>query len=203
MGKLVVSEFVSLDGVIEDPGGFERTPMGGWTSGFPTPDGTQRKFQELMDADVLLLGRTTYDGFAAAWPSMEEVTGDYGKKMNSMPKYVVSSTLRDPSWKNTTVLAGDIATEVAKLKAQYSGDILVFASGTLVEALRDHDLVDEYRLMVHPIIVGQGKRLFSSSTTVNRLELVESVNVGPDVLLLTYRPAPKPAADAADAADAG
>jgi dihydrofolate reductase len=130
---------------------------------------------------------------------MEEVTGDYGKKMNSMPKYVVSSTLRDPSWKNTTVLAGDIATEVAKLKAQYSGDILVFASGTLVEALRDHDLVDEYRLMVHPIIVGQGKRLFSSSTTVNRLELVESVNVGPDVLLLTYRPAPKPAADAADA----
>ena len=152
-----------------------------------------------MDADVLLLGRTAYDGFAAAWPSMEEVTGDYGKKMNAMPKYVVSSTLRGPSWKNTTVIAGDIVAEVTNLKAQHTGDILVFASGTLVETLRDHDLVDEYRLMVHPIIVGQGKRLFSSSTTVNRLELVESVNVGPDVLLLTYRPAPKPAGDAADA----
>jgi dihydrofolate reductase len=190
MGKLVVSEFVSLDGVIEDPGGFEGTAVGGWTSGFPTPDGTQRKFQELMDADVLLMGRVTYEGFSAAWPSMEEVTGDYGKKMNSMPKFVVSSTLVDPAWKNTTVVSGDVAAEVRKIKELYDGDILVFASGTLVETLRAHDLVDEYRLMVHPIVLGQGKRLFSTPVGVNRLRLVESFNVGPDVVLLTYCPEP-------------
>ncbi len=189
MGKLVVSEFISLDGVIDDPGGGEGTPNGGWSFRSPAPDGEPFKFQELLDADVLLLGRITYEGFAAAWPSMEETTGEFGKKMNSMPKVVVSTTLTNPTWKNTTVISGDVAAEVAKLKTQYKGDILVGGSGNLVNTLREHDLVDEYRLMVHPVVLGQGKRLFNDAPSAAVLELVDSRNVGPNVLLLTYRAA--------------
>jgi dihydrofolate reductase len=189
MGKLVVTEFISLDGIIEDPGGVEGTPHGGWSFRFPTPDGQQFKFEELLAGDVQLLGRVTYEGFAAAWPAMEESTGEFGKRMNSMPKVVVSTTLTEATWKNTTIISGDVAAEVARLKARYQGDVLVPASATLVDTLREHDLVDEYRLMVHPIVLGSGKRLFKEGAAGTELELTDCRKVGPDVLLLTYRPA--------------
>ena len=189
MGKLVVTEFISLDGIIEDPGGSEGSEHGGWSFRHPAPDGEQFKGDELRDSDVQLLGRVTYDGFAAAWPAMEEATGDYGKKMNAMPKVVVSTTLTEPTWNNTTIISGNVADEVARLKAQYDGDILVQGSATLAQTLAEHGLVDEYRLMVHPVVLGTGKRLFSGSAAGTDLQLVDSRKVGPDVLLLTYRPA--------------
>jgi dihydrofolate reductase len=189
MGRLVVSEFISLDGVVEDPGGGEGTEVGGWSFRFPAPGGQQFKFEELQASDVQLLGRVTYEGFAAAWPAMEETAGEFGKRMNSMPKVVVSTTLTEATWNNTTIIGGDVADAVARLKDQYDGDILVAGSATLVDTLREHDLVDEYRLMVHPVVLGRGKRLFKDGAAETDLELVESRKVGPDVLLLTYRPA--------------
>jgi len=189
MGKLVVSEFISLDGVIEDPGGAEGTEFGGWTFRFPAEDGQKFKFEELVASDVLLLGRLTYEEFAAAWPAMEETTGEFGVKMNNMPKVVVSTTLTEPAWRNTTVVSEDIAGAVAKLKEQYDGDVLVGGSAILIDELRDLDLIDEYRLMLHPVVLGQGKKLFKDGTAPTDLVLVESRAVGPDVLLLTYRPA--------------
>jgi dihydrofolate reductase len=189
MGKLVVTEFISLDGIIEDPGGSEGSAHGGWSFRHPAPAGEQFKGDELRDSDVQLLGRVTYEGFAAAWPAMEEATGDYGKKMNAMPKVVVSTTLTEPTWNNTTIISGNVADEVARLKAQYDGDILVQGSATLAQTLAEHGLVDEYRLMVHPVVLGTGKRLFSGSAAGTDLQLVDSRKAGPDVLLLTYRPA--------------
>ena len=189
MGKLVVTEFISLDGIIEDPGGSEGSEHGGWSFRHPAPDGEQFKGDELRDSDVQLLGRVTYEGVAAAGPAMEEATGDYGKKMNAMPKVVVSTTLTEPTWNNTTIISGNVADEVARLKAQYDGDILVQGSATLAQTLAEHGLVDEYRLMVHPVVLGTGKRLFSGSAAGTDLQLVDSRKVGPDVLLLTYRPA--------------
>jgi dihydrofolate reductase len=200
MGKLIVTEFMSLDGIIEDPGGAEGTEHGGWSFRHPTPDGDQFKSDELRASDVQLLGRVTYEGFAAAWPAMEEATGDFGKKMNAMPKVVVSTTLTEGSWNNTTIISGDdLPREVARLKAQYDGDILVQGSATLVQALAEQGLVDEYHLMVHPVVLGKGKRIFSDGAAGTDLELVESRKVGPDVLVLTYRPASSPA----DKPDAG
>ena len=189
MGKLIVTEFISLDGIIEDPGGAEGYAHGGWSFRSPAPDSEAFKFEELQAADVQLMGRVTYDGFAAAWPAMEEATGEFGRKMNNMPKVVVSTTLTNPEWKNTTVISGNVAAEVARLKEQYTGDVLVPASATLVETLREHDLVDEYRLMVHPVVLGSGKRLFKEGAGGTELELVETRAMGPSVLLLIYRPA--------------
>ena len=189
MGKVVVSEFISLDGVIEDPGGAEGTEFGGWTFRFPAEDGQKFKFEELVASDVLLLGRLTYEEFAAAWPAMEETTGEFGVMMNNMPKVVVSTTLTEPAWRNTTVVSEDIAGAIAKLKEQYDGDVLVGGSAILIDELRDLDLIDEYRLMLHPVVLGQGKKLFKDGTAPTDLVLVESRAVGPDVLLLTYRPA--------------
>jgi dihydrofolate reductase len=189
MGKVVVSEFISLDGVIEDPGGAEGTEFGGWTFRFPAEDGQKFKLEELVASDVLLLGRLTYEEFAAAWPAMEETTGEFGVKMNNMPKVVVSTTLSEPTWRNTTVVSSDLAGAVTKLKEQYEGDVLVAGSAILIDELRELDLIDEYRLMLHPVVLGQGKKLFKDGTAPTDLVLVESRAVGPDVLLLTYRPA--------------
>jgi dihydrofolate reductase len=188
VGKLVVTEFITLDGSIEDPGGAEGSPYGGWSFKFPTPEGQQFKMEELRAADVQLMGRITYEGFAAAWPGMEETTGDFGKIMNSMPKVVVSTTLTEATWKNTTIMSGDVVEGVRALKNQYVGDVLVPASATLVNTLRANDLVDEYRLMVHPIVVGGSKKLFPDQAAGTVLKLVECRTVGPDVVLLTYRP---------------
>ena len=193
MGKLVISEFISVDGIIEDPGGSEGTPQGGWSFRHPAPGSEAFKLDELKAGDALLLGRVTYDGFAAAWPAMEETTGDFGPRMNSMPKFVVSTTLTEAAWRNSTIISGDVPIQVAKLKEQYDGDILVYGSATLVDTLRQNGLIDEYRLMIHPVLVGSGKRLFREGAVPGDLTLVESHSVGPDVIVLTYRQA-QPAA---------
>ncbi len=165
MRRVIVSEFVSLDGVIEDPGGAGESDRGGWAfQADRGPEGDKFKFDELAAADALLLGRVTYEGFAAAWPQMEEQTGEYGAWMNGYPKHVVSRTLEGPlEWNNSTLIEGDVAEGVSKLKQQDGKDILVFGSGELARTLMDHDLIDEYRLMVFPIVVGKGKRLFGDT----------------------------------------
>ena len=186
MGKLVVTEFVSVDGVFEDPGGSEDFEHGGWTFEYDRgDDGNQFKLDEVMEAEVQLLGLVTYEGFAEAWPSRE---GEFAEKLNGDPKYVVSTTLKDPEWQNTTVISGDVAEEVAKLKERANGVILVAGSGTLVRALLEADLVDELRLMVFPTVLGRGKRLFPEGIDRLKLKLAQSKTVGPDgVQVQTYQ----------------
>ena len=189
MGKIVVSEFVSLDGVMEDPGGAEGFKHGGWTFQFSSPEQEQWKAEELVRADALLLGRKTYQGFAAAWPTMPG-TGAFGERMNSLPKYVVSTTLTDTdmTW-NATLLQSDFAAALPKVKQEISQDILLFGSGQLVHALSAQDLVDEYRLMVFPVVLGSGKRLFAEGSEKKTLKLVESKPFASGVVVLTYQPA--------------
>src|SRR4051794_12601735 len=185
MGKLVVTEFISLDGVIEDPGGAEDYEHGGWTFTFDSGDaGGAFKFEELQAADAQLLGRVTYEGFAKAWPTMEG-TGEFGAKMNSMPKFVVSKTLESADWENSTILSGEVADDVAALKGRYD-NVIVAGSARLVQGLLAADLVDEVRLMVFPIVLGSGKRLFSDGGDLRRFELVDSQRSN-DVTLLTLR----------------
>ena len=187
MGRIVVTEFVSLDGVMEDPGGAEDFKYGGWTFEIDRGDeGNKFKLDEAFSSDALLLGRATYEGFAEAWPSRD---GEFADKFNTMPKYVVSSTLEDPEWSNSTVLKGDLAEEVATLKQAHDGDIVVHGSAQLVQALVDHDLVDELRLMVFPVVLGAGKRLFGETSGKKPLRLVDSKTVGDGVAILTYQPA--------------
>ncbi len=189
MGRIVVTEFVSLDGIIEAPGGGEDYKHAGWTFEIDRgEEGDRFKLDELVEADAQLLGRVTYEGFAAAWPTMEDEAG-FAEKMNAMPKYVVSSTLREAEWNNTTVLGGDVAEEVAKLKEQVDGVILVAGSATLVQALVEHDLVDELRLMVFPVLLGSGKRLFGDVSEKKPLRLTASRTLGDGIALLTYEPA--------------
>jgi dihydrofolate reductase len=187
MGRIVVTEFVSLDGVMEDPGGAEDFKYGGWTFEIERgEEGDKFKLNEAMDADALLLGRKTYEGFAEAWPSRE---GEFADKFNNMPKYVVSSTLKDPDWNNSTVLDGDLAEEVSKLREQVDGDIVVHGSAQLVQALVEDGLVDELRLMVFPVVLGAGKRLFGETSDKRRLRLSDSKTVGDGVSILIYEPA--------------
>ena len=190
MGRVVVTEFISLDGVIEAPGGGEDYKHGGWSFKFDRgDDGNKFKLDEIAEADAQLLGRRTYEGFAAAWPGRKDDAG-FADKMNSMPKYVVSNSLDKADWENTTVLSGDAAEQVAKLRESESGDILVAGSAQLVQTLVANGLVDELRLMVFPIVLGSGKRLFGDSDTPARLKLVDTKPVGSDgVVILTYAPA--------------
>ena len=185
MGKVVVSQFISLDGVIEDPGGAEEFDRGGWAFKFDRgPEGDKFKLDEVMASEVLLLGRVTYEGFAEAWPSR---SGDFADKINGMPKYVVSATLKDPEWNNSTVIGGDVAEAVARLRQDVDGDILVNDSVQLVQTLMEHDLVDEYRLMVFPTILGAGKRLFGETSHAAALRLVDAKPAG-QTLILVYEP---------------
>jgi dihydrofolate reductase len=187
MGRIVVTEFVSLDGVMEAPGGGEDFRHGGWSFEIERgAEGDQFKLDETMASDALLLGRVTYEGFAKAWPSRE---GEFADKFNAMPKYVVSSTLEEPEWNNTTVLKGDVAEEVAKLKQEHEGNIVVHGSARLVQALLEHDLVDEVRLMVFPVVLGAGKRLFGDTSDKKPLQLTDSKFVGDGVAILVYEPA--------------
>jgi dihydrofolate reductase len=187
MGRIVVTEFVSLDGVVEDPGGAEDFKHGGWSFEIDRgAEGDKFKLDEAREADALLLGRVTYEGFAEAWPSRE---GEFADKFNDMPKYVVSATLDDPEWNNSTVLKGDLAEEVSKLKQRQDGDIVVHGSPKLVQALIEQDLVDELRLMVFPVILGSGKRLFGETSDKKRLRLADSKMVGDGIAILTYEPA--------------
>ena len=187
MGNIVVSQFVTLDGVFEDPGGSEGMERGAWAFKFERgEEGDRFKLDEVMASDALLLGRVTFEGFAAAWPSRE---GDFADKFNHMPKYVVSTTLENPEWNNSTVIADDVAARVAELKEKHENDILVNGSGQLVATLLEHDLADELRLMVFPVLLGAGRRLFEDGKE-SSLRLVDAKPVGPDgVVILTYRPA--------------
>lgn len=188
MGKVVVSEFLTVDGVMEDPGGGETFERGGWAFQFERgPEGDKFKLDELMAADAMLLGRVTYEGFAKAWPSMKDGVG-FADKMNGMPKYVVSTTLERAEWNNSTVVRGDVAEEVRKLKQTVEGDVLVAGSRQLVRSLMDDGLIDEYRLMVFPIVLGAGKRLFEGSPESASLRMLDSRTAG-DCLILTYEPA--------------
>ena len=187
MGRIIITEFVSLDGVVEAPGGGEDFEHGGWSLEISRGDeGDQFKLDETLGSEALLLGRVTYEGFASSWPSRD---GEFADKFNTMPKYVVSSTLESPEWENTTVLNGDIAQEVAKLKQERSGDIVVHGSPQLVQALLDQDLVDELRLMVFPVVLGSGKRLFGDTSDKKPLRLVDSNVVGDGVAIMVYQPA--------------
>jgi dihydrofolate reductase len=191
MGRIVVSEFVSIDGVMEDPGGSEGTRHAGWTFRFNRgTDGDGFKLDEVLAAEALLLGRVTYQGFAKAWPTIEDPVG-FADKMNAMPKYVVSNTLADgdADWNNSTVLRGDVVSGVAALKARVDGDLLVNGSAALVQVLAENGLVDEYRLMVFPILLGSGKRLLADLDASSSFHLHDVRTVGDDgIVVLTYRP---------------
>ena len=189
MRKIIASEFVSLDGVMEDPG---------WTFQFGSEEQEKFKFDELAASDALLLGRVTYEGFAAAWPNMMEqydgprqaALGEYADMMNGYPKYVASTTLEGPlEWNNSTLIKANVAEEVLELKRQPGQDILIFGSADLVNALMRQDLIDEYRLTVFPVIVGKGKQLFGDGIDTKVLELVGTEMFVSGVVVLTYRPA--------------
>jgi dihydrofolate reductase len=193
MGKVIVSQFITLDGVVEDPGASEEFDRGGWAFNFDRgPEGDKFKLDEVMGSEALLLGRVTYEGFAEAWPSR---SGGFADKFNSMPKYVVSTTLKDPEWNNSTVIDGDVAEGLAELKQRVDGDILVNGSVQLVQTLAEHDLVDEYRLMVFPTILGAGKRLFGETSDAAALRLVDAKPAG-ETLILIYEPRARDAEDA-------
>jgi dihydrofolate reductase len=187
MAKIVVTEFVSLDGVMEDPGGAEDFKYGGWSFEFSRgAEGDQFKLDETMNSEALLLGRVTYEGFADAWPQRE---GEFAAKFNNMPKYVLSNTLENPEWTNTTVLKGDPVEEIRKLRDDGpDGDVVVHGSASVVHTLIDNDLVDELRLMVFPVVLGQGKRWFGETSDRKDFQLLSSQAVGDGVVILTYAP---------------
>jgi dihydrofolate reductase len=192
MGKVVVTEFITLDGVIEDPGGSEGHDRGGWAFQFERgADGDQFKLDELMTADAQLLGRRTYEGFAAAWPERTDEMG-FAEKMNSMPKYVVSTTMESADWNNTTVLPD--AGEVARIKDDHEGEILVAGSATLVQALVDQGLVDELRLMIFPVVLGAGKKLFAAGVARKAFRVVDTKPAG-ETVIVTLHPAEEDAAE--------
>jgi dihydrofolate reductase len=198
VGRIVVTEFVSLDGVMEAPGGGEDFKHAGWTFEIERGDeGDKFKLDETLSSEALLLGRKTYEGFAAAWPSRTDEVG-FADKFNSMPKYVVSSTLENPEWNNTTVLKGDPVEEVSKLRQRPGGDIVVHGSAQLVQTLLEHDLVDELRLMIYPVVLGTGKRLFGETSDKRRLRLTDSKTVGDGITICIYEPA-RPEDEASEA----
>jgi dihydrofolate reductase len=184
MGKVVATEFLSLDGVVEDPGGAEKFEHGGWTRPFGGDDLWQFKLDELMASDALLLGRVTYEGFAAVWPSVKDEQG-FADRMNALPKRVVSKTLKQATWNNSRIVTGDLAAEVAALKSEFSENILIGGSAMLVQALTALGLIDEYRLLVYPVALGSGKRLFANGP-MKTLTLVESKRLASGVVALVY-----------------
>lgn len=186
MRKLIVTEFITLDGVVEAPGGDETNhPHGGWQAGYRDPVGGKYKMDELASVDALLLGRKTYDQFAKYWPTQ---TGPgFGERMNALPKYVVSTSLQKADWNNTQILR-DVAKEVAELKQTSGGDILIYGSATLVKSLMHHDLVDELRLLLYPVSVGGGLKLFDDKFEMKKFKLKHSVVMDNGVLILEYLP---------------
>jgi dihydrofolate reductase len=187
MRKLIVSEFVTLDGVMEAPGGEEGHPHSGWVFDYIGPEQQKFKLDEVLASEALLLGRVTYESFAGAWPAR---SGEFADKMNSMPKFVVSTTLQDLQWNNSALIRGEVAEEVAKLKQQPGGPILVAGSRTLVHTLMQHDLIDEYGLMIFPVVLGSGRRLFPETPDKTVLKLVDTQTFSSGVVVLTYHPSP-------------
>jgi dihydrofolate reductase len=186
MRKVIVSEFITLDGVIEGPGGEPGHPHSGWVFDFMTAEQMSYKLDEVLEAESLLIGRTTYQSFAEAWPQR---TGEFADKMNAMPKYVVSTTLQNAEWRNCTVINSDVVQQVMRLKREQGGPILVSGSRTLVHTLMEHALVDEYRLMVFPVVLGSGLRLFPDTQRKTELHLSHIQTFANGVLVQTYRPA--------------
>ena len=185
MGRIIVTEFISVDGVIDTPGGKGDFKYSGWTSEISRgEEGDKFKFEENVNSQAQLFGRITYVLFASAWPSM---TGEFADTFNALPKYVVSSTLKKGDWGNTTVLDGDMVEQVTNLKKTVDGNIVVHGSAKLVQGLIENDLVDELRLMVYPVILGNGRRLFGDTTDKKRLQLIGSKAVGDGVAILTYQ----------------
>jgi dihydrofolate reductase len=190
MGKIVVSEFVTLDGVIEDPAGGEDFRHGGWVGEIQAREVVDKvKLDEALGADALLLGRRTYEFFAARWPLRG---GALAHRLNSLPKYVVASALEDPDWNDSTVLTGDVVDDVSRLRQERSGEIVVYGSVQLVRALIEHDLVDELRLLVFPVVLGAGERLFAETSDKKPMRLVDTRNVGDGVAALTYERPDRP-----------
>jgi dihydrofolate reductase len=188
MGRIIISENVTLDGVIQDPAGDEGFRHGGWIGrigGRGREEAAKVALDEALGTEAMLLGRRSYEFLAARWPSR---TGELADRLNSKPKYVVSSTLQDPAWNNTTVLKGDAVNEVSKLKQQLAGDIVVAASFQLVQPLLEHDLVDELRLMIYPVVLGTGKRLFGETSDKKPMRLVGNKTIAGDLVFLTYEP---------------
>ena len=188
MGKIIISENVSLDGVIQDPAGDEGFQRGGWVGRVGDrgrEEAAQVLLEEALGTEAMLLGRRSYEFLAARWPSR---TGALADRLNSKPKYVVSSTLQAPAWNNTTVLKGNVVNEVSKLKQQLAGDIIVPASFQLVRTLIEHDLADELRLMIYPVVLGAGERLFGETSDKKSLRLISTRTVGNDLAYLTYQP---------------
>jgi dihydrofolate reductase len=206
MGKIVITEFVSLDGIVEDPAGIEGFKHGGWTLEVARGGGERHglggadpeqllhrvpvavaeyKLRETLGTQALLLGRKTYERFAATWPSRD---GEFADRFNGLPKYVVSSTLQDPAWNNSKVLEGDVVEEVSRLKRELDGEIVVHGSIRLARTLIEHDLVDELRLMVYPVLLGAGERLFGELSDRKPLRLVDTATVGDGVVVHTYEP---------------
>ena len=184
MGKIIISENVSLDGVVQDPAGVEGFARGGWVGLIKdSPRLGKLALNEALGAEALLLGRRSYEWFAARWPSR---SGELADRLNSMPKYVVSSTLEDPKWTNVTVLNGNVVDEVSKLKQEIDGDIVAYASRQLVHTLMEHDLVDELRLMVYPFVLGAGERLFGETSDKKSIRPLHARTVGESLVFLTY-----------------
>jgi dihydrofolate reductase len=186
VSKLIVTEFVTLDGVMEAPGGEPTHPHTGWVIDYVSPEQERYKLEETLEAESHLLGRVTYESFAEAWPRRE---GPFADKLNSMPKYVVSTTLSEPlAWNNSTLVRGDVAAEVRRLKEPAGGPILVAGSATLVHFLLEHDLVDELRLMVFPVLIGGGKRPFPESRHRKTFRPTGSLELPSGVAVRTYEP---------------
>jgi len=186
MRKIIVSEYLTLDGVIEDPGGGDKSKYGGWSSQFWNEQAMKFKYDELFTCDALLLGRVTYDGFAKAWPAMKD-TGDFGERMNGIAKYVVSTTLKSAKWNNSTIINDKVVEKIEALKEQPGKDILVEGSSELVQTLMQDDLVDEFRLIIHPIVVGGGKRLFGEGSDLKVLKLSDTKPFSSGIVVLTYQ----------------
>lgn len=183
--KLVLSCYTSLDGVMQDPVGMENSGLGNWTGAFNRgPEGDNVMHEELMQADIVLLGRTTYDGFAAVWPSVDDQAG-FGRKMNSVRKYVASNTMKQAEWANTSVLSGDVASAVRELKSGSGGDILIYGSAGLVHALMPHSVIDEARMMIYPVVLGRGTRLFPANHA-STFELKQVKPLGSGIVRAEY-----------------
>ena len=193
MRKVVAAEYVTVDGVMTDPGGVGEIERGGWSSPYFNEELADYQSEQLFASDALLLGRVTFEGFAAAWPSMEETEGEFAVRMNTLPKFVASRTLDEPLEWNGTLLKGDLAEEVATLKEQPGDDLLIYGSGELVNVLHEHGLIDEYRLMVFPVTLGMGKPLFHEGGRKRDLKLSDANVTGTGVALLTYHPGSEPA----------
>jgi dihydrofolate reductase len=186
MGKIVISENVSLDGVIQDPSGDEGFRLGGWVGVIKDREEAGKAvLDEALGTEALLLGRRSYEFFAARWPSRD---GELADRLNSLPKYVVSSTLEDPEWNNSTVVKGDVVNEVSKLKQELNGEIVVYGSIQLARTLMEHDVVDELRLMIYPVVLGAGERLFGETSDKKPMRLVDTQTIGDGVAFLTYEP---------------